>query len=174
MVARRTEKKNESGQSIIEFLFMFPLMVGIALMMVRVNTAIQISIVNQQYARAQALFIAYNSPIYPVLRFRAGDTSDRFTSKGTDLMVIGVSEEESSGQEIDPIPSTFLISRPGHKLPKDEKQTEPKLRDRIRIRTTVAMCTQMNSVGRDGKPTPVNVLSEGDVLNFCQRGIYEQ
>ena len=49
----------------LEFLVMLPLMVGLAMLMIRVNTVIQMGIVNQQYARAQALFVAGNGSEYP-------------------------------------------------------------------------------------------------------------
>ena len=52
----------EDGQSIVEFLVSLPLLVGLAVVLIRVNSAIQMSIVNQQYARAQTLNLTYNSP----------------------------------------------------------------------------------------------------------------
>jgi len=79
-----------SGQAMVEFLLLLPAVVILIAVLVRVNLAIQVSIVNQQYARAQALWLAFNSPVYPELRHRVKN----FQS-GTKLfneMVIGVSQ----------------------------------------------------------------------------------
>jgi len=46
---------SERGQSVLEFVFMLPILLGLIVIMVRSNTVIQMSIVNQKYARAQAL-----------------------------------------------------------------------------------------------------------------------
>ncbi len=44
----------ESGQSVLEFLLLIPLIVALTVLLVKMNAVIQVSIVNQQYARAQA------------------------------------------------------------------------------------------------------------------------
>src|SRR5947209_8462468 len=91
MAASRKRPKSESdnrGQSVLEFLFMLPIMVALTMMLVKVNTAIQVSIVNQQYARAQALWLTFNSPIYPALVSRMAN----FLPRAFNQMIIGVSD----------------------------------------------------------------------------------
>jgi hypothetical protein len=51
----------EAGQSLLEFLLMFPMLLALVIVLIRVNTAIQISIVNQQYARAQTFVLTSNA-----------------------------------------------------------------------------------------------------------------
>ncbi|MEO5970142.1 MAG: hypothetical protein ABIQ95_09460, partial [Bdellovibrionia bacterium] len=58
----KTVKSNNEGQSVIEFIFMLPLLIGMSTLLVNINTAIQMGIVNQQYARFQTLFLTFNSP----------------------------------------------------------------------------------------------------------------
>src|SRR5688500_8394742 len=80
--------KEETGQSILEFLMMLPMLIGFCIMLMRVNMAIQISIVNQQYARAQTLFLTFNSPHYPSLERQVQD----LTPNSMNQMLLGVSD----------------------------------------------------------------------------------
>src|SRR5262249_40646084 len=135
----------ERGQSILEFLLMLPLMVGLVVIMVRVNTAIQMSIVNQQYARAQALFLAINSPIYPSL----GLQQSQLAGKGYNQMVIGVSENSyplDRDANVPPKASTLNVTRDPRALD-GRPQEEPPERAWVRIRDTVTLCTQSVVIG---------------------------
>lgn len=158
------ESGHERGQSVVEFLISLPLMLGLVVLLVRVNTAIQISIVNQQYVRAQAIFLTYNSPVYPELRLRSGAMHE----EGFNQMLIGMSEtappSSESGREFYADAPVFSISR-NKVATDDESQQEPDRRSKIRVRTTVTLCTQTEVVPvSGGKPKPVldtgNILSE--------------
>ena len=48
VVKRRSRQLGERGQSLLEFCLLLPVLLGLVTMMIRVNTAIQVSIVNQQ------------------------------------------------------------------------------------------------------------------------------
>src|SRR4051794_31601143 len=87
----RGNPKGEEGQSMVEFLFMLPLLLGLAVLLVRISTAIQISIVDQQYARSQTLFLTYNSATYPRLGLQVS-----MQQKGLNQMVVGVSDNAAS------------------------------------------------------------------------------
>src|SRR5690606_35627967 len=78
---------SEDGQSVIELLLSIPLMFSLTMMLVKVNTVAQISIVNQKYARAQALFLTYHSPVFPDLNRQA-----QMRQAGSDRLIAGVSE----------------------------------------------------------------------------------
>ncbi len=137
----------DQGQSIIEFLMMLPVLIGLVVLLVRSNTAIQISIVNQQYARAQALWLTFNSSVYPGKQLRQVQLGD----KKFNQMVIGVSENAAPAQgNFTPRAATQNVTRKKSGT-RDEPQTEPKLRDKVRIRDTVTLCTQMVVVnGKEG------------------------
>lgn len=141
MVARRLEFfHQEDGQSVVEFLVLLPVLVGMAAFLIKVQTAIQVSIVNQQYARAQALFLTYNSPVYPELRLRSKFPDDQ-------MMYLGVSDNvaprDSEGDYI-PEASTQKLVRPGQSLGNNEdKREDVNQRGQIRIRTTVSLCLPM-------------------------------
>lgn len=183
-------EKDTSGQSVIEFLIVLPLMVGLVVLMVRVNTAIQVSIVNQQYVRAYTLFFAYNSPIYPRLRNRVG----ALDAHGYNQILLGISNQkisEGDGYEQENItPDAAVISLTEKKGGVDDPHVEPELRSRVRVRTTVTLCTQTNVIKNSGgKYWPIlelgdersgfpaispNRLKEGVSFDYCRapEGIY--
>jgi hypothetical protein len=97
----------EQGQSLLEFLLMLPMMLGLIVIMSRVNTAIQASIVDQQYARMQTLWLTFNSPVYPKLGLQASELN----GKNYNQMMIGVSDNEITSDSNQPIASTTMITR---------------------------------------------------------------
>jgi hypothetical protein len=168
-VARRT--KSESGQSVLEFLFMLPVLFGLALLMLKINTAIQISINNQQYARAQTLWLAFNSSVYPRIELREGE----LVSGGFNQMLIGVSENSAPNDDSPYVPKAPVQSISRRKpasglsgLGSDGKQEEPSERSMVRVRNTVTLCTQLNVLGGSGKTVPVLPLGGGP--NFKATG----
>jgi hypothetical protein len=143
---------NDEGQSVLEFLLMLPMMVGLVVILVRINTAIQISIVDQQYARAQTLTLAYNNPVFPLLRLR----EPHLTAIGYNQMVLGVSDNPANNDEghYTPKAATFYIARTKGK-PSGEDQAQPNERALVRIRNTVTLCTQPNVMAKGGGPAPI-------------------
>lgn len=167
-VRRRSPIDNRRGQSVIEFLLMLPMLTGLTLIMYKINTVMQMSIVNQQYARAQALWLAFNSPIFPEKRLQYKEAS-----KGYNQMFVGVSGNVAPDPDEDEDPSyipeaaTFTINRKGQQQGSDENQSEPDTRTKIRIRTTVTLCSQSTWVGKDlaifwdnQKMIPENVIKD--------------
>ena len=132
--------QNERGQSSIELLFFVPFLLGISTLLFKANSAIQVSLVHQKYARAQALFLAYNSPIYPERRFRTGDV----LSTVGDQFTVGVSQNiVTNAQAHEPVAAVIQVSRlgkPQSELGNDQPGLEPPERGRVRIRTSVGPC----------------------------------
>ena len=181
MVVERDCKKNsESGQSVLEFMFMLPLMVGMIVILLRVNMAIQVSIVDQQYARSQALWLAFNNSVYPPLDRR----TRLLTAIGFNQMVMGVSENkinEATG-ETQPIASTQTIVRVAKKAQEGPAKEEPEdLRAVVRVRDSVTLCTQSNVLGGGGQKEPLNpknlaLYAESggaSVFNYCGTPVKE-
>lgn len=141
------------------------------MMMVKVNTVIQVSIVNQQYARAQALFLTYNSPFYPGLNFTA--TNDTMIDRGLDVMVLGVSDniapKPDEDEPYEPKATKLSIIRSGADAG-DDSDPEPQLRGRIRVRTSVALCTKVNSFSANGGNRAVSAgnYPEQAQFGFCK------
>jgi hypothetical protein len=146
------------GQSLLEFLVMMPALFGLALIMIKINTAIQISIVNQQYARAQGLFLTFNSPTYPELRFRYGDERS-LVSRGFNQLVLGVSQEGGSedlpADQLTAVATTQSIVRNKRRIGSNQVQAEPNDRGVVRVRTIVSLCTQSNIVNDAGGVTAI-------------------
>ena len=187
--SRRLRTRDERGQSLIELLVMLPILVGFILLLVRTNSAIQTSIVNQQYARSHALFMAQNSPIYPSKGFRPD-----FINKGLNLMTIGVSDKASPIDEdgkvtgkLDPEATVHQINRNKASEGSDDPKTEPDSRSRVRVRTTVGLCTAnfvlktggstvpILKVDGDGKPVSTyrEVLGENTSFDLCRSNYNE-
>lgn len=148
------DRRGESGQSIVEFLLMLPMLVGLVLILVRVNTAIQISIVNQQYARSHALWLNFNSPVYPQLALR----EPHLTAQQDNQMVIGVSDNVApeDGSNFQPVASTSYVAR--KKGQADSTDPESSKRANVRIRDTVTICTQSNVISGKAGLVPLMAL----------------
>jgi hypothetical protein len=154
-----TVAKNEEGQSLLEFLLVLPLLLGLVALMTRVNTAIQASLVYQQYARAQTTWLTFNSPVYPSLRLQ----STELNNKNYNQMTIGVSDNPITGDSNLPQATTTNIARNqtvANSASNEMQVDGPSTRAIVRIRNTVTMCTQANMAG--GNPIlPLTVSSNG-------------
>jgi hypothetical protein len=157
------DDSRESGQSIVEFLLMLPMLVGLVLILLRVNTAIQVSIVDQQYARSHALWLNFNSPVYPQLALR----EPHLTAQQDNQMVIGVSDNVApeDGSNFQPVASTSYVAR--KKGQADSSDPESSKRANVRIRDTVTICTQSNVVQGKGGMVPALPL---DPKTFAPTG----
>src|SRR3954470_17424704 len=116
--------RDEEGQSILELLLLLPALLGMTVMLIHANTAIQVSIVNQQYARAQALWLTFNSSVYPSLAQRVAN----FDAKGYNQMVIGVSDNRapnSADEKYNPKATVQNVGRKPASGGSDQPQTEP-------------------------------------------------
>lgn len=174
-------REKEAGQSLIEFLLMLPLLIGMVIILIRVNTAIQISIVDQQYARAQALFLTFNSPFYPKLNIQQVLGQSKINQ-----MMVGVSDNVApESGSYSPTATVQRITRTLANVGSDSPKEEPIQRGKVRIRNTVTLCTPTyylasgpivqlggNPIGIVG----VSNLNEGSRFNtFCEGYIkYEQ
>lgn len=166
------------GQSMIEFLLVLPVLIGLVGLLTRAMSAVQMSIVSQKYARAQTLYLAANSPVYPALRHRQG-ANDAFTSASTmaNEMVLGVEEKVGEDEEARaPIVQQQAIARPGRDNRANDEGEDPRRRSRIRIYNTVTLCTQNNVVLAGSQPAPSGeftgipdgALSENSRFDFCR------
>jgi len=162
------DPRARSGQSLIEFVLILPIIVGMLLVMVRVSSSIQVSIVNQKYSRQRVFEVADNGAYYP----RLGRFEEQFAPKLTNRMVIGVSEELATGESIVPAATEQRITRNSRgESGSQEIQKEPDSRGLVRVRNTVELCTPMR-IGRCRGANP-KVLDLRDMTEDCpSRGPY--
>jgi len=170
--------RNEKGQSVLELILMLPAMVILTMLMIKINTVIQVSIVNQKYSRSHALALALNSPYFPGMHLRTND----LINIGFNQMIIGVAATEVVGGA-PPDAMKVNITRRG--VEGSEDKVTPPERSNIRVRGTVSLCTQQNVLA-DGKPIlaiagkdsqyeaagPYN-LGEGSRFDLC-RSVYNE
>jgi hypothetical protein len=159
--------KEQDGQSLIEFLLMTPMMIGITMTLYWINNGIQIGIVNQKHARAEVFYAIQNSSTYP----RRGLLEENLIPRGWNQMVVGVSDVTGQDGRILPVPSFQQIVSRGKDVGDDESTETPRLRGKPRIRTTVALCTQMNVIEVDGQWRPFHsrALQRASSFPFCRR-----
>lgn len=140
---------------------MLPMLIGLTMILIRVNTVIQMSIVNQQYSRAQTHWLAFNSAIYPERKFR----DKFFVDQGYNQMVLGVSDNAAPSSTADtyaPEASKFMVAR-SKKFARgpDDATSEANEKAIVRVRNTVTMCTQSNVFNGGGGFKNINLMKEG-------------
>jgi hypothetical protein len=164
---KRPSRLDEKGQSLLEFLFMLPLMIGLIVIMVRVNTAIQVSIVNQKYSRSMAISLTQNNPYYP----RKDLQGPNFIEQGFNRMVIGVADKPIQDTDNKAEATTQLVVRDqtqaGPAGASGEAQAEPIERALVRVRTTVSLCTHTMSLA-PGVAANAATIGENSVFPFCR------
>lgn len=152
---------NEQGQSLLELMVMMPVLLALAVVIIKIQTAIQISIVNQKYARGRALFLSYNSPVYP----HRGLATPQLEVKGYNRMVIGVSDNSVADEEgvgsYTPRAITQTIARSAStSIGNGEDKAEPERRSVVRVRTTIALCTPSWVVRSGGQYLPISAVQD--------------
>jgi len=85
-------------------------------------------------------------------------------------MVIGMTETPVDDTGGKATASMQAVVRGGVPAPDGPSQSEPIDRAKVRVRTTVALCTQTNAiVTRQGlKPTTADFIGENTVYDFCR------
>lgn len=166
---------DESGQSLFEFIFLFPFMIGMSVLLVRLNTVIQMSIVNQKYSRMTALRVVFNSAEYPS-HDRATKTDWR-TPLGMNQMIIGVSgkvmgaEDDLGNLRVQPEAQTYRVTRslasPGGDDSKINNQQEPETRAHVRVRNTISLCTPSIVYYKTDGPSPDGRLKSHDMQDLA-------
>ncbi len=141
---------------------MLPVILALLVVIIKIQTAIQISIVNQKYARGRALFLSYNNPVYP----HRGLAAPQLEAKGYNRMVIGVSDNSVTDEEgvssYTPRAITQTISRSASTAigGSNEDKAEPDRRNVVRVRTTVALCTPSWVVRAGGQYAPISAVQD--------------
>lgn len=133
---------SESGQSIMEFLILVPLILGFTTLVINMNTAVQSAIVNQQYARLQTHFLTFNNAWFPDNGFQTN-----LLQKKVGLFYMGVAENPiNQNGDTDAKAPIVRISRSlaADRVAgaSDDERTEPDQRTKVRIRASSIICPQ--------------------------------
>lgn len=155
---------DDSGQSVLEFLFVLPVTVAVLILMIRSNTAIQMSIVDQKYSRAQILYLSGNGAEYPLRTKVVKDMTD----DGMNQLVVGVSEDAprdaEGGEGADTAASSYYIGRrPGLTGEDVDPGDTISKRLNVRVRNTVTICLPQVSFG---KTPAVEISNSGIKYNY--------
>ena len=156
-------KHDDSGQSVLEFLFVLPVTIAVLLVMIRSNTAIQMSIVDQKYSRSQIFFLAGNASEYPLRRKVVQDMTD----DGMNQLILGVSEDaprdSDGGEGGDTAASSYYIGRrPGLTGEDADPGDSISKRLNVRVRNTVTICLPQVSFGK----TPAVEVSNSGAIQY--------
>ena len=165
---------DRSGQGLLEFLLLLPFLLGLSVLMIRANAAIQTSIVNQKYARAQTHFLTFNSPYYPDFGL-TGNRKSGMIASGTNAITMGVAEKAlESGEDEDTQPEApmQMVARSIAKAgAKPEAQQNSESSGWVRVWNTVTLCTASHSFQSEGGFSSIKRISEGVTprsFNFCR------
>lgn len=161
---------NQKGQSLFEFVILLPIMITILGLQYKGNTLSQISINNQKYARAQTLYLAFNSPYFPERRF---DGNGNVFFNDVTLLELGMSNKvinQQSGNDI-PTETKYPLLRAGETefgnpgSPEGRnKQTGTPV-----IRTNVAICSHPRFVIGSGNPLSLMRFDTNEYpVNVCK------
>ena len=138
MLKRSPNTRSESGQALVEFILLIPIVLMFVWYLVHVNLAINKSIVGQKHARSQLFLKLFNH--------RSGPMLADFSQTKRSHFYIGVSEEVVDGAVRPKAPSEMLGVGPSPRLFKDvnDDPGEPapnSPRQRVRVRTVFGICT---------------------------------
>lgn len=170
-----SQVSGESGQSILELLFLLPMLAGLIVILVRINTAIQISIVNQQYSRSMIFFSNMNSPDYPsrslLKRAVAANSLVNQMTFGISDKPIGQNDNDFEASNQPEASTQYVARKPrqGSEEPGDDITQ----RGKVRIRNTVTLCTPTVALRVSKNKMVPNVdeagyrLDESTQFDFC-------
>jgi hypothetical protein len=173
------------GQGVVEFLFVLPVILLMSMFLVRTNTVIQMSIVNQKYARAQNLFLTYNSAEYPDLVRRAAQPN---LEHQTVLVASNEAPREGAGGDGRVFYAATFKIKPGkggyfesfkedgtansvergiagRAEGEDAEGQRDIVRERsfVRVRNTVTLCMPLNTTLNPSQNMPANI-------SYCRGG----
>lgn len=150
MLNKPKKKRAESGQALIEFIMLIPLLMAFVWYMVHVNVAINKSIVGQKSARSQLFLKLFNH--------RSGPIRNDFGNTDRSHFYVGVSSEvvQGAARPVAPLEALGIGASP-KKNPdaNDEPGEAPPgvLRQRVRVRTVFGICTHRKQLPDGSGPT---------------------
>ncbi|MCO5143538.1 MAG: pilus assembly protein [Oligoflexia bacterium] len=139
MLNKKLRSKKESGQAMIEFMMLIPILMAFIWYLVHVSSAINMSIVGQKHARSQLFLRLFNH--------RSGPMTEDFRNTKRSHYYIGVSSKVTTvSNELPEAPIETLGIGPTPK-PMDIAVDDPgeaeggTYRQKVRVRTVVGICT---------------------------------
>lgn len=143
-------KLGNEGQGLLELIFAVPVFIGFVWIFFKVNSAIQVSINNQQHSRGQILHLAFNSAVFPELKFRLG-SSGMASTGAPNQFTAGTSADHVEPDS--PVNATVvsLARSPAQEQGESIQSLPGQVRTNIRIRDTVTICTQKNDFDSNPK-----------------------
>jgi len=144
------DEKKESGQALIEFIMLIPLLMAFVWYLVHVNIAINKSIVAQKHTRSQLFLKLFNHRSGPITG-EFGNTDRSHFYVGVSGDVVGatarpIAPVESIGIGANPKPNPLANDDPGEAQPGSYRQ-------RVRIRSVFGICTHRKQLPDGSGPT---------------------
>jgi len=139
--------REESGQALIEFILLIPIVLLFVWYLVHINLAINKSIVGQKHVRSQLFLKMFNH--------RSGPMFSEFAQTRRSHFYIGVSGKVVQGEVRPEAPTEMLGVGPNPKLQQDmnDEPGEPAAnssRQRVRVRTVFGICTHRKKTQSGG------------------------
>lgn len=136
---RICKKKHESGQAMIEFMMLIPILLAFMWYLVHVSTAINKSIVGQKHARSQLFLRLFNH--------RSGPMTNDFKNTQRSHYYIGVSSKITTVSDEQPEAPVEMLGIGPNPKSMDMAVDDPgeaeagSYRQKVRVRTVFGICT---------------------------------
>lgn len=136
------KKNNQRGQAMVEFIIMFPIILGFIWYLLKVQLAINTSIVGQQNARSQVFLKVLNHRDYPV----ENEYKNYSGKRSAYWLGVAGNPVDPSSPTTQPAPVVNLgiglkpTALPGSRDDVGEPDTSM-MRQNVRIRTAFGICT---------------------------------
>lgn len=153
MLNPKQKKSHESGQALVEFLMLVPIVMAFVWYLVHVSSAINKSIVGQKHARSQLFLKMFNHRSGPMQRDADG------TNRAVFYIGVAGNVMQAVASPIAPVEKMGIGPNPKKIATADDDPGEAKpnsFRQNVRVRTVFGICTQR-------KPNP----SGQGVTDFC-------
>lgn len=137
----KCRRRMDSGQSLVEFIFMLPFIITMIVYMTQLNGAINMSINYQQFVRSHLFHLMFNSRNYPEIQYSNNFHGNR--------LYLGVNKDViTEGSELTPKTPRVKV---GSKTPSGDETVDiyPSVtkRQHIQVRVIMGICTPNNIVG---------------------------
>jgi hypothetical protein len=179
-IAHKSNRKfgSQSGQAVIELLFLLPVFIAVVFLGYKANTAVQAAIVNQRYLRAHLLALQRNHAYYPHSRYMTN-----LQSRGMNQFIMAISSEKIDERDSG---TAFFVkfslkrsgAQPERRADEEGDASSQRGATEVLVRSTVSLCTPVVSNaqarGAQASPSAIGLTIPQDPRQygglFCNKG----
>jgi hypothetical protein len=140
---RMPSRNRRSGQSLLEFAFLVPVFVGLIQILIQVEIALSMSIVNQKHTRGALQHLLFNHRSYMELRYAYRESTGQYKRRFYVMMDNRPSGGSAASSDL--TPEAPVVSIGNYTGANNDANTEfgdgvVVTRQKVRIRSTASIC----------------------------------